>query len=161
VSTGLSPALLAALDGTRLRDKVGFTLLLLSTDGAGWPHAAFLSAGEVLARSPTQLALAVHAGSRTSDSLRRSGRATMLAVCEGQAELVRLRCRLADTTAIAGLDIACFHGDVERVERHDAAYATDLTGIAFGLRDPDATVPRWEATVAALRARPDHAPERA
>jgi hypothetical protein len=145
-------ALLSTLDGTRLEDKVGFTLLLSTTDAAGWPHAAFLSVGEVVALSPTELALAVHAGSRTAGNLRRSSRAALVAVCAGQAQLVRIRCAFAETTAIGGVELACFRAGVTGVDHHEAPYATELTGIGFGLRDPGATLDRWQATVAALRA---------
>jgi hypothetical protein len=123
----------------------------------GWPHAAFLSVGEVVAPSATAVALALHAGSRTAANLSSTSRAAILAVCDGQAQIVRLRCGRALRSEIAGRELLCFGADVTGVESHDASYATDLTGISFGLRDPDATVARWQETVAALRALPEPA----
>jgi hypothetical protein len=58
---------------------------------------------------------------------------------------------------VGGREVVCFRADVTAVEPHDAPYATDLTGISFGLRDPDATLARWRETVGALRALPERA----
>lgn len=147
----LGSALTAALDGERLADKVGFTVQLLTFHETGSPHAAFLSVGEVLALSPAELAIALHADSRTTRNVARSPCASLVAVCEGVAFVIRVRCSRPSMVTIAGRDVALVKARITRVEQHDAPYATGLTGISFELREPAATLERWRATIATLR----------
>jgi hypothetical protein len=53
-------------------------LPLLTTDPKGFPRVALLTMGEVRANSPSELAVAVRAGSRTAFNLVRRGTATLL-----------------------------------------------------------------------------------
>src|SRR5205823_10544907 len=65
--------LLSLLDGRDLGAKTGGALLLASVDPRGHPHFALLSVGEVLARGPSALRLALYAESSTTGNLRRGG----------------------------------------------------------------------------------------
>ncbi len=56
----LPDALLRYLDGSDLLHKTQ-ALRLSTVDAAGWPHAALLSAGDVLAVSPQRLRFALFA----------------------------------------------------------------------------------------------------
>src|SRR5437879_1823536 len=50
------------LDGRDPAGRVGFTILLLTTSGEGWPQVAMLSVGEVLAVDERRVRLALWAG---------------------------------------------------------------------------------------------------
>ena len=53
-------------------------ILLATIDPYGWAHPAIVSYAEVLALDAARLRLALHAGSRSSQHLRESGRATLV-----------------------------------------------------------------------------------
>ncbi|MEX0878849.1 MAG: hypothetical protein WEB59_05115 [Thermoanaerobaculia bacterium] len=67
-----------ALSGEGFRRRRRLVLPLLTTDPEGFPRVALLTLGEVRANSPSQLVVAVQAGSRTAFNLVRRGTATLL-----------------------------------------------------------------------------------
>ncbi len=68
----------SALSGEGFRRRRRLVLPLLTTDPGGFPRVALLTLGEVRANSPSEIAVAVHAGSRTDFNLVRRGTATLL-----------------------------------------------------------------------------------
>jgi len=68
----------AALSGEGFRRKRRLVLPLVTSDPDAFPRIALLTMGEVRARSPRQLAVAVQAGSRTAFNLVRRAVATVL-----------------------------------------------------------------------------------
>lgn len=151
MSGALPPDLRRLLDGEDLAAKVGMTLLLMTTSEDGWPHAAMLSVGELLAETDERLRIALHQGSRTEAGLRSSGRATLLAVVGERAYTLRLACRTLALLVVDGLHLVAYVGAVEDVREHVAPYARLLHGIEFELTDPSA-LERWARTVAELGA---------
>jgi hypothetical protein len=81
--------LVAALDGTGLRGKVGQAYLLVTSDEDGTPRPCMLSAGELLAVDGRRVRVALWAGSRTSANLARGGRALFCHVAPGTGVYVR------------------------------------------------------------------------
>jgi hypothetical protein len=147
----LPPEVVALLDGRRLEDKDGMAFVLMTTGDHGWPHAALLSVGEVLARSPGDVALALHRTSGTTANLTRTGRATLLVIAPPVAYTVRLDVRPAGGGGDAPL--ARFIAGVAAVIRHEVPYAELTAPIAFRLADPAAAHERWAATLDDLRDR--------
>lgn len=127
--------------------------LCLSVAGAdGWPHLALLSAGEVLAVSPHELRLALHAGSGTTAGLRESGRALLLIAHDGAALAVRLTVQPLGDAEIAGTELARFGATVEDVAVHRAPYAELEAGPRYRLTEREPTIARWRETIASLEA---------
>jgi hypothetical protein len=142
------------LNGSDLQDRVGLTFLLLTTDESGWPHVAMLSVGELVAIDPRTLRAALWLHSSTSTNLTRTEQGLLSLVADGRAYSVRV-------TAIRGPDLelgqhgqlAQFTLEVQQVVEDAADYAELVSGVTFRLLQPEAVIPRWERTVAALRAR--------
>jgi hypothetical protein len=80
-----------ALGGEAFRRRRRLVLPLLTTDPEGFPRAALLTPGEVRALSPTELAVAVLATSRTALNLIRRRRATLLYLHRSVAAAVQAR----------------------------------------------------------------------
>jgi hypothetical protein len=138
------------LDGTGLLSKT--QALRLSSVGAdGWPHAALLSAGDVVVVPSGRLRFALFPQSNMVANLEREGRLTMSLSLDGGMCELRLRCRrLGNPTP--DVPLALFEADVETVRQHVAPYASVTGGVTFALHDPQAVLPRWHRQIAALRA---------
>ena len=80
-----------ALSGEAFRRRRRIVLPLLTSDAEGYPRAALLTLSEVRAISPTSLAVAVRAGSRTALNLIRRGSATVLYLARGLAVSVQAK----------------------------------------------------------------------
>ena len=80
-----------ALSGEAFRRRRRLVLPLLTTDSEGFPRAALLTPAEVRANSPTQLTVAVLAGSRTAVNLIRRRRATLLYMSRSLTAAVQAR----------------------------------------------------------------------
>jgi hypothetical protein len=140
------------LDGTDLLTK-SQALRLSTIDVAGWPHAALLSAGDMIAMPSGRLRFALFPQSATTANLTRDGRLTVSLSLDGGMCELRLRAnRLADSSP--DVPLAFFEAEVETVRNHKAPYAEVIQGITFALHDPHAVLPRWTRQIAALRAAP-------
>jgi hypothetical protein len=149
VTTELPADLLALLDGTSLEERVGETILVLANGDDGWPRVATVSVGELLATGPASLLLTLYTTSRTSEAVRRVGRALLLFARKGG--ITRVAVGVAETT---GPDAAraVFLCAVERVEIDAVPYARVTHGIGFEVLDADAVIPRWRRQLEELRA---------
>jgi hypothetical protein len=137
------------LDGTDLLRKTQ-ALRISTVDAAGWPHAALLSAGDMLVVSPQRLRFAVFAESVTAANVARDSRVTLtLSLDRGMCEVRMHAKRLSKTSNDAAL--AFFEGTVEDVRMHVAPYADVTTGITFQLHEPYAVRGRWERQMTALK----------
>lgn len=144
---------LSLLDGSDLAGRAGVTFLLVTNDAQEWPHVAMLSVGELLALDDRLLRAALWLTSTTSGNLARTGRALLSFVVEGHAFCVRVAAARGPDLDL-GLDgqLAQFRLSVQEVIEDTADYADLTSGVTFRLRSPADVVPRWERTVAALRA---------
>jgi Pyridoxamine 5'-phosphate oxidase len=151
MATSTVPAQVARyLDGTELLTKTQ-ALRLATVNEAGWPHAALLSAGDMLAVAPGRIRFAIFPQSETTANLARDGRlALTLSVDGGMCELLMRARRLEH--ASPEVPLAVFEAEVEKVRMHAAPYAAVTGGITFALRDPQAVLRRWQRQIAALRA---------
>jgi hypothetical protein len=146
----LPAALARALADDQVERAEGLAFELATIGETGWPHLALLSAGELVAVSPGELRIALHAGSGTSANLGRSERALLHAVVERSTWTVRLEARSLGEHSVDGAPLACFSARVVDVTEHRAPYADVVSGITFALSDPGAR-DRWRTTRALLR----------
>ena len=142
----------AVLDGSDLARREGATILLLTTDEAGWPHMAMLSVGEVVATDPRTLRAALWLRSTTTKNLDRTGRATLALVANGSGYYLRVSAhRGADLDLGADGRLAYFVLQVDDVLEDAADYATLTSGVTFRLNHPEQVLPRWQHTIEALK----------
>ncbi|MBD8214346.1 pyridoxamine 5-phosphate oxidase [Erwinia persicina] len=150
-ATHLPDALLALLDGSLPASHRHQAIRLSSVGDNGWPYAAQLSLGEIIARSPGELLFAIWPDSTTTRNLRRDGKMTLALVLEGAVVEVQAQATLRDET-LTDLALVVFHAEVKQVIAHRAPYATVTSGLTFHLKDEAAALMRWQQQIAALRA---------
>jgi hypothetical protein len=138
------------LDGTDLLAKTQ-ALRLSTVDAAGWPHAALLSAGDMVVLPPERIRFGIFPQSATAANLARDGRLTVTLSLDGGMCELRLRAhRLAHSSP--DVPLAFFEAEVETARIHGAPYATVTGGITFALHEPQAVLSRWQRQIATLRA---------
>lgn len=138
---------LAQFEGARLEEKLGVSAVLATVDSEGWPHMAYLSAGEVLVHGPKQLGLALWPASQTCVNIRRLGQGVLYAAADGAVWEARLQVSLRQSEPAPSL----FFAEVLNVRRHVAPYADVMALINFRLIDPSSTIDRWRAQIERLR----------
>jgi hypothetical protein len=65
------------LNGKDLDRKLSQAVCISTVSEEGWPHAAMLSAGDMLALDASEVAMLLYVGSNTSRNLARDGRLTL------------------------------------------------------------------------------------
>ena len=149
-SKNLPTALARYLDGADLLKKTQ-ALRLSTVDPAGWPHAALLSAGDMVAMPSGRIRFVLFPQSATTANLARDGRLTLTLLLDGGMCELRLHAhRLAH--ASSDVPLAFFEAEVETARNHVAPYAVLTQGITFELHEPQAVLLRWNRQIAALRA---------
>ena len=126
-------------------------LCLSTVDPDGWPKAALLSAGEILALSDECLRFAILASSSTAANLMRDGRLALSMALDGGMCSLRLRARKC-SRGMPELSLDFFDAEIEQVRVQVAPYAAVTSGISFALHQPSAVLDRWQRQIAALRA---------
>ena len=149
-SDTLPPPLRRLLDGERLEEKVGETILLITVSASGWPHVAMLSVGEIVSRAPDGATLALWQGTETGENLRREGRATLVFVAGGAGHYVEVSVTPAGTVQPGSGTLDRFECRVERALSDEVGYARLTSGITFDLPDEADVVARWKETIAAV-----------
>jgi hypothetical protein len=150
----LPGAVQAALSSADLASLHGLTILLLTTTPDGWPHLAMLSVGEVVAMSSREVRLALWPQSTATDNLTANGQAMLALVLDGAGYYVRVQATRRPDLHLRTGRLAYFTTVVAEVLEDRAPYAELRSGITYALKDPDGVFPRWQATVAAVRAAP-------
>jgi hypothetical protein len=149
-STGIPDGVAHYLDGTELLTKTQ-AVRLSTVDADGWPHAALLSAGDMVVMPSGRIRFALFPQSTVTSDLEREGRLAMTLSLDGGMCELRLRSRrLAHSNP--NMPLAFFEAEVETVRKHVAPYASVTSGVTFALHDPQAVLPRWQRQIAALRA---------
>jgi hypothetical protein len=147
----LDPATIDLLDGRNLESKLGVTLLLTTTDESGWPHMALLSVGEVLALSPTRVALALWPRSSTTANLDRTGQGLLTVIGPGRCLHLQIACRRDPDSRVTGGSLATFTCSVEAAHEDVVSYARIESGIVFSLVDQPRVLGRWKAVIDSIR----------
>jgi len=155
VGDQLPDAVRHLLDGAKLAEREGLTFLLLTNDEDNWPQVAMLSVGEIVAVDARVLHAGLWLHSSTAKNLTRTARATLVLVANGNGYYVRVSARRGpDLDVGAEGRLAYFVMTVVDVQEDSADYAKLTSGVTFKLVDPSSVVPRWHATVDALKVAP-------
>ncbi|MFK8258468.1 pyridoxamine 5-phosphate oxidase [Erwinia sp. AnSW2-5] len=150
-ATTLPDALLDLLDGSLPASHLHQAIRLSSVGENGWPYAAQLSLGEIIARSPGELLFAIWPQSTTTRNLQRDGKITLALVLDGAVIEIQALATQREGTLTA-LELAVFSAEVKQVIAHRAPYATVTSGLTFTLNDEAAALIRWREQIAALKA---------
>jgi hypothetical protein len=157
IGSSLPAPLLERLRGDALATRLGIAVLVLTTDGAGWPHPAMLSYGELVAMDSRRIRLGVCRTSTTAENLRRGGRITLCFVEAGLAYYVKAAAGVGRDPMKGFPALAQFEATVEMVLTDEARAdsepgATIVDGVKFSPGRPTAAVLRdWQAVVDGLR----------
>jgi hypothetical protein len=148
IATSFMPEeILEFLNGDDLDRKLSQAVRISTVSEDGWPHAAMLSAGEMLALDASEIAMLLYEGSNTSRNLARDGRLTLtLPLDHGLCE-IRLR---ATEKKLEGRH-RYFTAFAEDVRQHQSPYADIVSGVTFRLHDPTAVLARWSRQIEMLR----------
>jgi hypothetical protein len=138
------------LDGTDLLAKTQ-ALRLSTVDPDGWPHAALLSAGDMVVMPSGRIRFGLFSESQTVANLARDDRVTITMAIDGGMCEMRLRARRLGHVP-DDVPLAMFEAEPEITRHHVAPYADVAGGITFALHEPQAVLPRWERQIVALRA---------
>lgn len=149
-TTPLPDELLALLDGSLPASHLHQAIRLSSVGENGWPYAAQLSLGEIIALTPGKLLFAIWPQSTTTRNLRRDGKVTLALVLDGAIiEIQALATPRKETLTASAL--AVFSAEVKQVIAHRAPYATVTQGLTFRLKDEATALARWREQIAALK----------
>ncbi|MFP6562474.1 pyridoxamine 5'-phosphate oxidase family protein [Paraburkholderia sp. B3] len=149
-TAALPQPVLQKLDGDHLAASLGEAIRLSTLGPDGWPHAAQLSVGEMLAVGPAELLVAIWPQSNTARNLQRDGRLTLSLAHDGALLEIRGRASVAAEHQTA-LDLTVFRVAIEAVDEHRAKYAEVLSGVTFRLHEPERVLARWREQIAMLR----------
>jgi hypothetical protein len=148
-SRTLPPAVGRYLDGANLLEKTQ-ALRLSTIDAEGWPHAALLSVGDMVAMPNGNIRFVLFPQSGTVANLARDGRLTLTLSLDGGMCELRMRARRLNHSS-KEVPLAFFDAEIEVVRHHAAPYAEVTGGITFALHEPEAVLPRWKRQIEALR----------
>ncbi|SDC52442.1 pyridoxamine 5'-phosphate oxidase family protein [Paraburkholderia lycopersici] len=146
----LPAAIVRGLDGDHLEAHLADAIRLSTVSEDGWPHAAQLSAGEILAVNGAALLIAIWPQSNTTRNLARDGRLTLSLAHDGALLEIRARAHLVAQRQTA-LELSVFRVEIESVAEHRAKYAEVLGGVTFRLHEPERVLARWREQIAMLR----------
>ena len=152
-ATQLSPALYHLLNGSLPVSHQHQAIHLASTGDNGWPYAAQLSLGEMIALSPQQLRFALWPGSTTTRNIIADGRITLTLVYDGAVVEIQAMAQKRQE-CITTQQLTVFDAEIRQVIIHRAPYATVTSGITFTLHDEEQALARWQQQIALLQALP-------
>jgi len=147
----LPAAIVREFDGDHLEARLTAAVRLSTVSEDGWPHAAQLSAGEILAVNAATLLIAVWPQSNTTRNLARDGRLTLSLAHDGALLEIRARAHAVAQPQTAP-ELSVFRVEIESVTEHRAKYAEVLSGVTFRLYEPERVLARWREQIAMLRA---------
>ena len=149
--SNIPEALLNLLNGKDIESKVGIVFRLSTVDEQGWPHAALLSVGEILAVDPHTMRIIIWPTSSTAKNMERFKRLTLEAIADDGMYEIRLNLKkLADMATDDNLSI--FEGEVHQVRLHKVEYARVTSGITYELLDQQKVLDRWKVQIETLKA---------
>nr|WP_237690752.1 pyridoxamine 5'-phosphate oxidase family protein [Paenibacillus caui] len=146
----MAPELYDLLSGTGLEGKQGEAMMLLTVSEDGWPHAAMISVGEIVALSGGQLRIGLWPGTTTSGNIRRTGKATLAVIYQGKAHYARLHLQPLEKLQDSKYPRDRYSAGVIAARQDVAKYADIVSGIRISLKEPDEVLARWKDTVCEL-----------
>ncbi|WIL34242.1 pyridoxamine 5'-phosphate oxidase family protein [Bacillus stercoris] len=143
----LSDRLFELLDGDRLNEKQHEAFVLQTVSEDGWPHAAMISVGEMIALNRTDIRIALWKNTMTSANIFRTGKAQFTAWWKGVAYYVKLECTPLPPLKDAEYDRDRFSCRVVSVKEDVAKYADLTSGVRIELHRPEEVLSRWKKTL--------------
>ena len=154
VGNQIPDAIRPLFNGENLAAREGLTFLFLTTTADGWPHLALLSVGELLGVDGRRLRAALWPTSTATANLTRTGQVTIALVHDGVGYSLRCSARRGpDLELDREGQLAFFELEVQDALEDAVGYATLTSGLTYRLNEPGKVLPRWQATVQALRER--------
>ncbi|MGF7535975.1 pyridoxamine 5'-phosphate oxidase family protein [Bacillus mexicanus] len=147
----ISDHLFELLDGDRLNEKQHEAFVLQTVSEDGWPHAAMISVGEIIALSRTDIRIALWKNTTTAANILRTGKAQFTAWWKGAAHYVKLHCELLPTLKDAEYERDRFACRIVSVKEDVAKYADLNSGVHIQLHSPEEVLNRWEKTLEELK----------
>ncbi|MDR4432635.1 pyridoxamine 5'-phosphate oxidase family protein [Bacillus tequilensis] len=147
----LSDRLFELLDGNRLNEKQHEAFVLQTVSEDGWPHAAMISAGEIIALSRTDIRIALWKNTATSANILRTGKAQFTAWWRGAAYYVKLQCEPLTPLNDAEYERDRFACRIVSMKEDVAKYADLTSGVHIQLHSPEEVLNRWEKTLEELK----------
>ncbi len=138
------------LDGSLPEAYLHQAIRLSSVGENGWPYAAQLSFGEIIAVTPQLLLFAIWPRSTTCTNLQNNAKATLALIHDGAVIEVQAQVHLRQRS-LGGQDLCVFNAHVCQVIAHRAPYATVTGGMTFTLHNEEEALTRWRSQIAALR----------
>ena len=138
--------------GAALRDEPLEALELVTVDAEGWPHVAWLSAGEVLVVDSTTVAFCLWPGSTTTANLTRDGKGLLQFVVRGAVAKVRLSARRTGDIEVDDQRFVSFLAEVVDLAEDRVGYAEVLSGPTYRLNSPRDVADRWRRQLDAMEA---------
>ncbi|MCY7865617.1 pyridoxamine 5'-phosphate oxidase family protein [Bacillus spizizenii] len=147
----MSDRLFELLDGNRLNEKQHEAFVLQTVAEDGWPHAAMISAGEIIALSRTDIRIALWKNTATAANILRTGKAQFTAWWKGAAHYVKLQCEPLPPLTEAEYDRDRFACRIVSMKEDVAKYAGLTSGVRIQLHSPEEVLNRWEKTLEELK----------
>ncbi|WP_316275222.1 pyridoxamine 5'-phosphate oxidase family protein [Bacillus halotolerans] len=147
----LSDRLFELLDGERLKEKQHEAFVLQTVSEDGWPHAAMISAGEIIALNRTDIRIALWKNTETAGNILRTGQAQLTAWWKGAAHYVKLQCEPLPPLNDAVYDRERFACRIASAKEDVAKYADIPSGVRIQLHNAEEVLNRWEATLEELK----------
>ncbi|MNJ50245.1 hypothetical protein [Paenibacillus bouchesdurhonensis] len=146
----LSPHLYTLFNGQNLSEKQHEAFMLLTVTEQNWPHTAMLSAGEIIALSPTLLRLGLWENTMTTRNMIRTGQATLVAFYNETACYIQLELSKLPDLPVAKHPRSRFSAKVVACREDRAKYADIISGVQIQLKEPVEVLARWEETILEL-----------
>lgn len=123
-------------DESNARQRV---ILVTTVDQDGFPRQFMLSHYEVVARDPSNLLILTYAGSKSTQNLLRTGKASLLFLDEEMSYYVRVMCTKAKETIEEAPQEILFRAHVAEVLEDKFSTTKITSGLRFSGFDPGMT----------------------
>jgi len=136
----LTPVLLERLGGSQVESHEGKIIPIFTIDEAGWAHPALLSYYEVVAKSPSTLAMALWKNSSTANNLRKAGKVTLMVSDHAVNYYLKGSVKELEYEMTGAAPVSRFRITLEQVIEDQEANAEITTGMAYKRltqRDPN------------------------
>ena len=127
----LTEELFERLKGEGVGSRAGKAILLVTVDDEGWAHPAMLSYYEVVAKSRSQIDLAIGKSSTTAKNLRRTGKITLLITDAGMNYYLKGSGRELQESMAGVSFMSLFRVKLEKVLEDQEPDAAITSGVTF------------------------------
>jgi hypothetical protein len=127
----LTPVLLERLSGSQVESHEGKIIPIFTIDEAGWAHPALLSYYEVVAKSPSTLAMALWKNSSTANNLRKAGKVTLMVSDHGVNYYLKGSVKELEHEMTGAAPVSRFQISLDQVIEDQEPNAEITTGLTY------------------------------